>query len=69
MNDYELTNTPFINKKYTEYINVYHKYPIMFNPYNKSEISNYAPTLTANCGNICSSGAILITEIDYGKIF
>ena len=34
----------------------------MFNPYNKSEIKEIAPTQTRNCGNINSSAAVLITE-------
>lgn len=34
----------------------------MFNPYNHSEVKSIAPTQTANCGNIYSSSAVLISE-------
>ena len=34
----------------------------MFNPYNKKEITDIAPTQTSNCGNSTSSAAVLISE-------
>ena len=34
----------------------------MFNPYNHSEVKSITPTQTANCGNIYSSSAVLISE-------
>ena len=34
----------------------------MFNPYNKRNIDNVAPTQTTKCGNIYSSAAVLISE-------
>lgn len=34
----------------------------MFNPYNKKEIKDIAPTQTTSCGNPTSSSAILISE-------
>lgn len=34
----------------------------MFNPYNKKEIKDIAPTQTTSCGNTTSSSAILISE-------
>ena len=41
--------------------------PIMFNPYNESEIKDIAPTLTTNCGHYDSSATVLITEIINGN--
>ena len=35
---------------------------IMFNNYNNSQVTDIAPTQTANCGNTNSSAAVLITE-------
>ena len=34
----------------------------MFNPYNKKEITDIAPTQTTTCGNTSSSAAVLISE-------
>ena len=34
----------------------------MFNPYNKKEIKDIAPTQTASCGSTTSSAAVLISE-------
>ena len=34
----------------------------MFNPYNKKEITDIAPTQTASCGSTTSSAAVLISE-------
>ena len=36
--------------------------PKMFNPYNCAEISDYAPTVTTQCGSTTSSSSILIIE-------
>lgn len=38
----------------------------MFNPYNETEIKDITPTLTANCGNVCSSSAVLIVVEEGG---
>lgn len=63
MNDFNLTTVPFVNKKYNEYIMNKHKYPMMFNPYNKAEIKDYSPTLSTQCGSVTSSATVLISEI------
>lgn len=34
----------------------------MFNPYNNKQITNIAPTQTANCGSTTSSATVLISE-------
>lgn len=36
----------------------------MFNPYNESEITDLAPTLTCHCGSWSSSATVLILEED-----
>lgn len=38
--------------------------PNMFNPYNESEITDIAPTLTTNCGHFDSSATVLITSYE-----
>ena len=38
--------------------------PIMFNPYNESEIKDIAPTLTTNCGHYDSSATVLIASYE-----
>ena len=49
---------PFIYKKYNEYGEV----PKMFNPYNKSEVIDIAPTQSTQCGSTTSSATVLIKE-------
>ena len=49
---------PFIYKKYNEYGDV----PKMFNPYNKSEVIDIAPTQSTQCGSTTSSATVLIKE-------
>ena len=48
----------FVTKAYEEYGSV----PEMFNPYNKAEITELAPTQTAQAGSTTSSSAVLIRE-------
>lgn len=54
----------FVEKKYNEFIEENGYMPEMFNPYNKTEITEYAPTQTANANNACSSAAVLINKND-----
>ena len=53
----------FIFKKYVQFIERNGYFPMMFQPYNCSEITNISPTLTANCGCKTSSAAVLITNL------
>ena len=53
----------FILKKYVQFIERNGYFPMMFNPYNCSEIFDVSPTVTANCGCKTSSAAVLITNL------
>ena len=53
----------FIFKKYVEFIERNGYFPMMFQPYNCSEITDISPTVTANCGSKTSSAAVLITNL------
>ena len=53
----------FIFKKYVQFIERNGYFPMMFNPYNCSEIFDVSPTLTANCGSKGSSATVLITNL------
>ena len=53
----------FIFKKYVQFIERNGYFPMMFNPYNCSEITNVSPTLTTNCGGKGSSATVLITSL------
>ena len=53
----------FIFKKYVQFIERNGYFPMMFQPYNCSEIFDVSPTLTANCGCKTSSAAVLITNL------
>ena len=53
----------FIFKKYVQFIERNGYFPMVFNPYNCSEIFNVSPTLTANCGSKGSSATVLITNL------
>ena len=57
-----LTYSPYVNKKYEEFINDKGYIPEMFNPYNKSEIKDLAPTLTAQGDSITKSGTVCKLE-------
>ena len=56
----KLTHSPYVNKKYEEFYKKYGYIPEMFNPYNCREITDVAPTLTAQGDSITKSGTILI---------
>ena len=47
---FELTSSNYVNKKYTEFYKKHGYIPKMFNPYNCSEITDIAPTITTQCG-------------------
>lgn len=53
----------FIFKKYIQFIERNGYFPMMFNPYNCSEIFDVSPTLTANCGSKGSSATVLIASL------
>lgn len=53
----------FILNKYVQFIERNGYFPMMFQPYNCSEIFDVSPTLTANCGCKTSSAAVLITNL------
>ena len=53
----------FIFKKYVQFIERNGYFPMMFNPYNCSEIFDVSPTLTANCGSKGSFATVLITNL------
>ena len=53
----------FIFKKYVQFIERNGYFPMMFNPYNCSEIFDVSPTLTANCGSKGSSATVLVTNL------
>lgn len=56
----KLTYSPYVNKKYEEFPKKHGYIPEMFNPYNCSEITDIAPTLTSCCGSTTTSGTVLI---------
>lgn len=58
----------FIFKKYVQFIERNGYFPMMFQPYNCSEITNISPTLTANCGSGTSSAAVLIANLGDGEM-
>lgn len=53
----------FIFKKYVQFIERNGYFPFIFQPYNCSEITDISPTLTANCGDKCSSATVLIAKL------
>lgn len=58
----------FIFKKYVQFIERNGYFPMMFQPYNCSEIFDVSPTVTANCGCKTSSAAVLITNLGDGEM-
>ncbi len=53
----------FIFKKYVQFIERNGYFPMMFQPYNCSEITDISPTVTANCGCKTSSATVLIASL------
>ena len=58
----------FIFKKYVQFIERNGYFPMMFQPYNCSEITDISPTLTANCGSGTSSAAVFIASLGGDEI-
>lgn len=56
-------DSSFVAKKYKEYMDKNNgEIPEIFNPYNKTEITDVAPTQTTQAGSTTSSATILIRE-------
>ena len=63
--DYYIDNNKkleYVNKKYAEFYEKNGYVPKMFNPYNCSEVTTKAPTLTAQGASITKSSTVLITD-------
>lgn len=56
------TNVCYIEKKYDEFVQEKGYIPEMFNPYNKTEIKDIAPSQTTQCGSATSSATVLKNE-------
>lgn len=54
----------FIERKYKDFVEKNGYMPEMFNPYNRTEIKDQAPTVTTQCGSITSSSSVLKAETD-----
>lgn len=52
-----------VETKYQEFINENGYIPDMFNPYNKAEIKDIAPTQTTACGILTSSATVLVKDV------
>lgn len=62
IDDFNLTSTPYINRKYKEFYEKNGYIPRVFNAYNCYEITDIAPTIIASCGNATGTSSILIIE-------
>lgn len=61
-------NKSWLEKKYTEFYEKHGYIPEYFVPYNGTECTDYAPTLTANSNTSPThAGTVLIAEIDKEK--
>lgn len=60
--EYNLTYSPYVNKKYKEFYDKNGYIPEYFNPYNTTELKDVAPTLTAQGDSITKSGTVLKKE-------
>ena len=57
-----ITYSPYVNKKYEQFIEKNKYVPELFNPYNCQEIKDLAPTLTAQGDSVTKSSTVLKTE-------
>lgn len=60
--DYKDPKCVYVLNKYKEFIEEKGYIPNMFNPYNKTEIKDIAPTQSTCCGSSTSSATILVKE-------
>lgn len=60
--------TGYIERKYIEFVEENGYLPEMFNPYNCQEVTDFAPTLTTECGSTTSSATILLQEVETNKL-
>ena len=57
-----ITYSPYVNKKYEQFIEKNKYVPELFNPYNCQEIKELAPTLTAQGDSVTKSSTVLKTD-------
>lgn len=57
-----LTYSPYVNKKYEQFIEKNKYVPELFNPYNCQEIKELAPTLTAQGDSVTKTSTVLKTD-------
>lgn len=55
----------FVKKILKEFVDTKGEIPSMCNPYNKAEITDYAPTQTTQCGSVTTSSTVLIKNNNY----
>lgn len=67
IDDFNFTDSPYVNNKYKEFYEEHGYLPEMFNPYNKTEITDFAPTLTAQGDSMTKSGTVLIIDDLYAN--
>lgn len=64
--------TPFVESKLDVIVEKYGYLPEQFNPYNRSEIIDKAPTQTAQCGSQTASSTVMMVEPiripEYGSV-
>lgn len=53
---------PFVESKFDKAVEKYGYIPEMYNPYNNAEITDKAPTQTAQCGSQTTSATVMICE-------
>lgn len=59
------TYSPYVNQKYTEFYEEHNYIPEYFNPYNKTELTDIAPTLTAQGESVTKSSTVLKCDTQY----
>ena len=59
------TYSPYVNQKYKEFQEENGYIPEYFNPYNKTELTDVAPTLTAQGESITKSSTVLKCDTQY----
>lgn len=59
------TYSPYVNQKYKEFQDENGYIPEYFNPYNKSDLKDIAPTLTAQGESVTKSSTVLKCDSQY----
>lgn len=58
--EFDLTHSPYVNKKYKDFYEKHGYLPKYFDVYNGLEVKDYAPTISTRSNGAMGSGTLLV---------